>query len=961
MAVQTAYPNTVTQTTGGKYASFSSLANIKNASADYAITSLIKGKSVSPNRPSTLTCTNFHFTIPTGSRITSIKVEYRHKKDSYNGKSPGIPSPTITLLGVTGYSKTGKSPNLSMTTNSVTFTPSNINSTTINSSSFGVKINYPANKNAYNGYLRVNFIRITINYLQPSYTMGLMANPTTPENGATVDFQLQVTNKNLTDYKPTITITTPSGWTLIGNPSGDGTLANIGTRTYTWKPNFNSKKGSINLGLKFEVNVTGTYPVTSTFTAVESLTNTTKTLNISVTEPTGSTGSQTDNTSANVIEDSQAYLANKKVLTLDIDEEFNVDLTFDDSSITSVKMDLCNIYDYDYDTYSRADVTTDIQQKVDGEWVNVTSSPWTLNVTDGRLQEKLRPNSNGQYAIILLDNAETNILKKINLDVKPTSITTPFFCALTLTEEELNRLGDGFKYVAQAFMEVVTDDGYVHDWGSNCRIGVYNNSIEGVTDYSNLTLQQVYENTQVWSKPVDEPNKNTNLDCEFTYDDDYPLYILICGDYPEADTVPTIKYSTPNIIESSVYNGQEPTGNYPNPILNIIANDGESSEVTIESYGTSTPVVMYDFNLEEDYSSNEKWAIRGIGVMATIEDYSPCILRVQLVSPLGESGERSIKIDENSHDEYNRILIGGLGDTWGFTTNNLNNLEGWSAIVTLQNILTGSENSISLNNAQMLFYIETITQQKEWCVINGEDIRYYGAFLQNADIPFGLKTETSYLDIDGTDTNDSYRQNIRGKDITLELSIGDNCNLKTASEELMQLTQLLINKRDKYNRPIPKRIEFSHLPGLYFEYIIEDTLENPIEISSYSVKAKLSVPSGTAFKENETVTSSTGNVQGLAKVRPVITIKPTGNNIELRESESNQTFNITYPGDISGKIIEIDCDNRKVYLLSENDDGMVTEITSYVDFNSDWFALQGEYVFTCTNAYIRTVSYIERW
>ena len=73
------YPQTTSQTTGGKYATFDSLANIKNnASGKYAITKLIKSKSSTPNRPSTISATNFKLNLPTGARVTSIKVEYRH-------------------------------------------------------------------------------------------------------------------------------------------------------------------------------------------------------------------------------------------------------------------------------------------------------------------------------------------------------------------------------------------------------------------------------------------------------------------------------------------------------------------------------------------------------------------------------------------------------------------------------------------------------------------------------------------------------------------------------------------------------------------------------------------------------------------------------------------------------------------------------------------------------------------
>ena len=83
------YPQTITQTTGGKYAVFNSLANLKNnTTGKHAITKLIKGKSSSPNRPSTVSATNFKLNLPTGARVTSVKVEYRQRLDSYNSKYP---------------------------------------------------------------------------------------------------------------------------------------------------------------------------------------------------------------------------------------------------------------------------------------------------------------------------------------------------------------------------------------------------------------------------------------------------------------------------------------------------------------------------------------------------------------------------------------------------------------------------------------------------------------------------------------------------------------------------------------------------------------------------------------------------------------------------------------------------------------------------------------------------------
>ena len=60
MASLTKYAGTISQSTGGKFAQFSNLANMKNATnGSWATTTNIKGKSGSPNRPSTLSFTGF--------------------------------------------------------------------------------------------------------------------------------------------------------------------------------------------------------------------------------------------------------------------------------------------------------------------------------------------------------------------------------------------------------------------------------------------------------------------------------------------------------------------------------------------------------------------------------------------------------------------------------------------------------------------------------------------------------------------------------------------------------------------------------------------------------------------------------------------------------------------------------------------------------------------------------------
>ena len=60
-------------------------------------------------------------------------------------------------------------------------------------------------------------------------------------------------------------------------------------------------------------------------------------------------------------------------------------------------------------------------------------------------------------------------------------------------------------------------------------------------------------------------------------------------------------------------------------------------------------------------------------------------------------------------------------------------------------------------------------------------------------------------------------------------------------------------------------------------------------------------------------------------------------------------------------MIQIDCISRKVLLKKINEtDNESTDITSFVDYNSDWFILNKEYAFESNSSIIQTVSFTER-
>ena len=480
-----------------------------------------------------------------------------------------------------------------------------------------------------------------------------------------------------------------------------------------------------------------------------------------------------------------------------------------------------------------------------------------------------------------------------------------------------------------------------------------------MNDYTALTNSQIIENALYWSNETAGLNEYNSVECEFTYNDDYPLYIIITGDYPEATSygydMGSIKYDTPCIIEKQVYNNREASGTYPVPIEALL--DGEDiATLELASNQTSQGAVLYDFPVDETISTNDKLAIRGLQVRANIEATDNLVIQAKLHSPNGELGNRSILID--SQDE--EIVIGGLGDLWGFTTLQMQHLGLWELELSVANILSQSDSSILFNNVEIIFYLETVEKQEITIKVEDEDIAYYGAFIDTIQIPEGLETNTSYITIDGTDMNDAYRQNIREKTITIDFNISE-CDLKTSTDLLRQITKLFTNEKDQYNRPIPKRIQFSHYPDDYFEYIMEEAFDVKNEITGYNIQAKLTIPSGTSYSRKDTVTNTVGNANGLAALRPRITIQPSTANIEIKETLSEQKFTMTYPNDWTDKIIEIDCDDRIVLLKDDADDDDGVDISKYVDHNSDWFRLSGEFQFEAINCVIRTVTFNERW
>ena len=1122
MTTLTKLPHTVTQT-GDKNCNFQNLYALTNTtSGSYAMTKEIHGKNQSHNRPPQVNATNYQFNIPSNAVVKRISVHIPHSKyGSKNGSwylyantCCNIPAPTITLLGL-GLSKKGQAP-IQVTANQKSATHIRLDfdgtwdASVVNNPNFGVNINYEANRNKSHGHIRINYVQVTIQYFVPDFNTSVMA-PREVYNKNEYDLSCILSDSNTTGRSTDVTINVPQGFTYTGF-KGNGTVERVQNRVLRWRPSMTagayspnglSAPNAVRVNLKFSVDVafsgdsssvdavfTSSLPVNGrlfnhTVTVRKELPVTTEeeSSTPSVDEDTETSIEWQDVTIGeavpiNFITDDTSR-PNRIVHILPVDANHNVELLSENTSAKLIE---------DRGDGSRNTMACD-------QYIN--SKHRGYNYTDGFTYSCIFEEI-GLYAILLYSTTNAypttdyedsieeqsqgqgEFYKTAYFKVRPqeSSLTTPFMSLLTLTDEELDRLGDGYSYILQSTMKQTTEELYTRNWYRNFRVGVFNNRIEAncstyyeynntntefqgyikvtklditegyitvtsdnpilltveeteynitttptnipllneytlpvtytktnddnciltikqynsndelldtleyhinfnseetteleekirdTTDYTTLTNEQIFQNAEYWSSTQAGLNTSNSVECLFTYDKTLPLYLIVTGDYPEGSPGSNpVTFTEPCIIEETDYKERKPNGTYPTPIETLISNDNDSAELTLPEFTKSDTIVFYELPLDENYGTDTTQAIRGIEVKGTIEQADTQVIYCRLKSPTGESRQRSIVINDYNDrtDSVNEFVIGGMGDLWGFSTLDIINLEDWEVEIFISNTAEETISNINFGNIQIGLYIEPVTNQTLKVYINGEDLAYYNAFITNVEVPEGLETDTDYLSVDGTDTNDAYRQNIKEKTITIEFEIGESCNLSDNTLSLRELTKLLVNDRDEYNRPIPKRLELNFYPDVYWEYIMEEPLDNEIDINTYTCKAKLTIPAGTSYDKQSTTTANMGYINGLASINPVIIVKPSNEILTITEENTNQKFSIGYSGGWNDKILEIDCENRIAWLKTNEEDTEPINLNKYVDFNSQWFSIKGEYNFTSTGGTVMTVDYQERW
>ena len=353
---KTCLPNTITQTTGGKFQGFSNLNNLKKKS-DYAQTALVHGKKENQNRPSTVTVKNFKANLPTGALATKITVRYKHSKVAYQNKHCNVPAPTISLMnGDTvmkfdtagkAMSKKGQAPTSTAKEEVVSF-KHNWNYDELNPSTFGVRIDYPTNANNNGGYIRLYYVEITIEYRPANFTV--TAEKVQGEyNGDEYIINYTVSNPNNVRYIPSVYIYAPAGFTftdygiLEGNTlnreSLRGTLTIVDAGQAVWTPRLGWGRGSDMLAVRFHSDLTfasGVESRTVTFNIVESLAEHEASVSVTVlkTRPVDASVDPVDDDGYTEVDDSQMQPTTYSRISAKEDELFFINIQFTEAELT---------------------------------------------------------------------------------------------------------------------------------------------------------------------------------------------------------------------------------------------------------------------------------------------------------------------------------------------------------------------------------------------------------------------------------------------------------------------------------------------------------------------------------------------------------------------------------------------------------------------------------------------------
>lgn len=910
--------------------------NIKANNNNYAYSSISKTKKYSPQA---LFAWNFSFGIPLYAKINSITPTIQQARGAAYRTST---KPKVYLALGSTSSSAFASANIALqtttwTNRAVTFknsiSPSQING-------LQVRVKYGAhNGGSYDGYCRsmVRRVYVTVNYTLPTFTLKSSVDKISSSLGSDFLFKLDLSNVNKVipaGQNPQVTVTLPSSISFQQIEEGSGSVNyDSSTNTLVWSSELENYSDTITLRLRGET-VTETATISSTITNMLS----------EATIPIASS-------SIKITKPSYTFTSNiKKYGTTNEEIEYDIVVKSDspyDEYINTEEEQQLTIRDFiitNPSNFTNTILTTENGTITDNVWSAKFNNDLTATLhvkTTPVLSPNERVTVTSQSIARDENEPSSKTFTYVILDGQLISLPTTKY---QLSNTILDRLENGEEYYFTVYAKITDTSNTIQDLEKNLRV-VFNNFDEDGISSENC----------IWSEHITTLDTFTKIQIPFTYNSDYPITIFFTGQYEEFMDIEacSLIFSEPQIDPKFEYEKLNHKNNFPLPVHNIIT-ETNNSYINIAPL-EETPHLVFKVDWL-DIQEIDNFLIQGIQIKADVDFVSGDSVIVYFkVSDNNESTSKSIILNE-----FNQTLkTGGKFDFWELSTYDFD-LEK----LKFELYISNPNNSISelyLKNLLVSIFYKENTNCETGFSINNTHSDIFNVFLTDWVANPGTKNNLKYSQMDGSDENFAYRTSIAQDEISLTFLIQG----EDKEESLMYLeafSDLLQNNKNYQNTPILNSIILDDLPDRQYKYILEEKIEAKHTYGSFECTAKLKIVNGIGEYLVDTVTGNIGNYEGVKKTPAIIQLIVTANdNIELTEQENNQSMKLYRMTDEAtpqslfsvGDIITINSNTRQITVNNTAYD------KSRIDYDSDWFILDGKYNFICENATVQLVKFRE--
>ena len=883
----------------------------------YAVASVNGGKF----KPSQIEVTNFHVldNIPANARIKSIQVEYEYAKFAYPNMGHGSFGQPVISIPTLGLFAPGNAPPKDvLTAYNVKF--DNLKFTAADLSDVRVTFDLPMNTSANPAYVKMNYLRLNIEYIVPNYVPQVSFGLNRIEYGMEAPVTVEVIDTNnalsVEDVDCTV-IVTPGLKIVEGSVNCSGTFDQANKE---WHAKTNNGKATLS------------FRVTPADPSVQGLEN----VNAYVFMDSSTIHSSVESL---YIIPQEAYLLECSVSENAIKQSKNsrhytlFTLTVQNNARTPLEVHL----DFDKLKYNGTLQGYDSNTKI------LTITEWDVNnYYDIQLQLYSTVLEDSQ--IICYSNAwdgVTRIKMNVNEEFDYEEFYTEFNAPL-FTLENMYRT-NGEKYV----------------FGCLCRLTGTSSIIKGMKN----VRASVVNNGEKFTNKLTQIGDWQLLTVKFTYNESKQLSFRLYGNYIEEDAG-KIEFGNLFLIHADHYDGYE----YP-----VLAFDDLSMLISNDDYTNllleppeQNPSSKHYFDLIDwmGLENSEYLIPHGLEITGDIAAEE----NVNLLMGFGHTGLDELDYHVQSRNitpETGSFKFGGKFETLGLRFPDIAGL--LSDFVFWMQIDDSFDNQTPLNvqmkNVKITLYYSLNNDCWEF-MVNGISSKFYLLSLEaESEIPRGANYDVNKFKVEGADGVYPNRINLKENKLKLKFSTCDCATIEELTYLLEHVAEWLYPERDSLDNPLLKTISFFYAPDRGYDYYIDETIDAEAVDGAYECEVELIIPSGLARTLDLVESANMGHTGHLGKVKPVIlfNIMSHDGDLILLESETNQKMGLT--GEFIDNLscntrLKLDCKNRKLYYESY---GEWFEIDpNCITLDSDFFILHGAFDFTSSvNLHVSDVEYYE--